>query len=130
MKFAYAILYVKDVPATIEFYERAFGFQRKFIAPENDYGELQSGQTALAFASEDLGKSNFSEGYQLSSRDQKPFGVELAFTTEDIEADFQKAVEAGAAEYEAIVQKPWGQKVGYLIDLNGFLIEICTPMKS
>lgn len=55
MKFAHTILYVKDVPAIIEFYERAFGFQTKFITPENDYEELQSGETTLAFASYDLG---------------------------------------------------------------------------
>jgi hypothetical protein len=25
-------------------------------------------------------------------------------------------------------QKPWGQTVGYVHDLNGFLVEICSPM--
>jgi lactoylglutathione lyase len=61
---------------------------------------------------------------------QKAVGVELAFTSEDIEADFQKAIAAGAAEFEPLVQKPWGQQVGYLRDINGFLIEVCTPMKG
>jgi len=59
---------------------------------------------------------------------KKPFGVELAFTTETIETDFQKAIDAGATEFEPLTEKPWGQKVGYLRDNNGFLIEICTPI--
>jgi len=130
MKYAYTILYVANVPETTEFYERAFGFARKFITPENDYAELISGETSLAFASLELGNSNFKKGFEIIPKNTKPFGVELAFTTENIEADFQKAINAGAVEFEPLTRKPWGQKVGYLRDNNGFLIEICTPMKS
>ena len=54
----------------------------------------------------------------------------MAFVTETIEEDFQKAVDAGAEKYVDIKEKPWGQKVGYLRDINGILIEICTPMVS
>ena len=59
----------------------------------------------------------------------KPVGIEIVFVTEEIENDFQKAIAAGAILFEAIVEKPWGQKVGYLRDNNGLLIEICTPVK-
>lgn len=130
MKYAYTILYVEDVSETIDFYEKAFGFSRKFITPENDYGELISGETTIAFASVELGNSNFKKGFESINTLRKPIGVEMAFTTENIEVDFQKAILAGAKEFEPIVEKPWGQKVGYLLDNNGFLIEICTPIKS
>lgn len=130
MKYAYTILYVENVIETISFYENAFGFHRKFLTPENDYGELLSGETTIAFASIELGTSNFKNGFEKSSNSSKPFGVELAFTTEEIEADFQKAIKAGAIEYEPLIEKPWGQKVGYLRDINGYLIEICTPIKA
>ena len=56
--------------------------------------------------------------------------MEMVFVSENIEADFKKAIDMGATEYEPIVEKPWGQKVGYLRDNNGFLIEICTPINS
>lgn len=49
---------------------------------------------------------------------------------EAIETDFQKALDAGATEFEPVKEKPWGQKVGYVRDNNGFLIEICTPIKD
>jgi len=130
MKYAYTILYVEDVLKTITFYEKAFGFNRKFITPENDYGELISGETTIAFASIALGNSNFKNGFEKISNTKKPFGVELAFVTEHIESDFQKAINAGATEFEPLTEKPWGQKVGYLLDTNGFLIEICTPVKT
>lgn len=130
MKYAYTILYVENVTETIEFYEKAFGFIQKFITPENDYGELISGETTIAFASTELGNLNFKKGFEKISNSKKPFGVELAFTTENIEKDFQNAIHSGATEFEPLTEKPWGQKVGYVRDNNGFLIEICTPMKT
>lgn len=130
MKYGYTILYVEDVVETIEFYEKAFGFKRKFITPENDYGELVSGETTISFASIDLGNSNFRKGFKKITNAEKPFGVELVFTTENIETDFQKAINSGAKEFEPLTKKSWGQKVGYVRDNNGFLIEICTPIKA
>ena len=128
MIYGYTIIYVKDVNETISFYENAFGFQRGFITPESDYGELLTGNTTLAFATLKLGHSNLPKGFVKSHREDKPFGVELAFVSENIEADYKTAIENGAIEYQAISAKPWGQKVGYLRDINGFLIEICSPM--
>lgn len=129
MKYKYTILYVKNVTKTIEFYEKAFGFNRIFITPENDYAELNTGETRLSFASTTLAASNLKHGFEQSDLKNKAFGIELAFTSENIDADFEKAIHAGAVLYEKISEKPWGQKVGYLRDLNGFLIEIGTPMK-
>lgn len=130
MKFGYTIVYVDDVEKTIKFYEDAFGLSRKFVTPENDYGELLTGETTIAFAAIDLGNSNFKKGYSKIADSEQAIGIELAFVTENIEDDFQKAIEAGAILFEAIKEKPWGQKVGYLRDINGVLIEICTPVKN
>lgn len=130
MKYGYTIIYVENVGETIDFYERAFGFHRKFVTPENDYGELLSGETTISFASFELGNANFKKGFEKINLSVRPVGVEMAFVTEKIEADFEKAIKAGATIFEGIVEKPWGQKVGYLRDNNGFLIEICTPIKG
>ncbi|MEO0895600.1 MAG: VOC family protein [Bacteroidota bacterium] len=129
LSFAYTILYVDDVEETLTFYEKAFGFKRKFKTPEGDYGEIMSGETTLAFASHELGASNFKAAYQKSNLDS-PFGFELAFTTLDVKAAYETALAHGAIAVEAVVQKPWGQEVGYVKDLNGFLIELCTPISS
>ncbi len=36
IQYAYTILYVKDVPATMEFYKKALGFKQKMLTPENE----------------------------------------------------------------------------------------------
>lgn len=130
MKYGYTIFYVEDVEKTVVFYEEAFGFSRKMITPEKDYAELNTEATILAFASLELGNSNFRNGFQKIKNHEKPIGMEIAFITESIEKDFEKAIAAGAVEFEKIVKKPWGQKVGYLRDINGILIEICTPIRN
>jgi hypothetical protein len=37
-------------------------------------------------------------------------------------------VAAGALPAAEPVRKPWGQTVAYVRDLDGFLVELCTPM--
>ena len=128
IKLAYTILYVQDVTKAIEFYEKAFGFARKFVTPDNDYGELLTGETILSFASTSLAKSNLKDGFIESSSENKPFGIEIGFATNDVEGSFKKAIEAGATIVEDPKIKPWGQTVAYIRDLDGFLVEICTPM--
>jgi lactoylglutathione lyase len=127
-KFTYTILYVKDVEKAVEFYEKAFGFTRKFVTPENDYGELLVGETTLSFATMTLANSNLKDGFIESSLNNKPFGIEIGFTTDNVEATVKLAVKAGAVMVENPKTKPWGQVVSYVRDLDGFLIEICTVM--
>jgi lactoylglutathione lyase len=128
IKFAYTILYVQDVTKAVEFYESAFGLTRKFVTPENDYGELLAGETTLSFASTVLANSNLTAGFTESSLATKPFGIEIGFTTDNVEKTVSTAINAGATMVENPKTKPWGQVVAYLRDLDGFLIEICTPM--
>jgi lactoylglutathione lyase len=130
VKLGYTILYVSDVTKSIEFYEKAFGFERKFITPENDYGELLTGQTTISFASKELANSNLKSGFIECSQSNKPFGIELAMVTDDVQTIIQKAIELGALLTEEPIQKPWGQTVGYIRDIDGFLLEICTPMNE
>ena len=128
INFAYTILYVRNVELSISFYEAAFGFTRKFISPDSQYAELITGETTLSFASLDLAKSNLPDGFNESSNDNKPFAIEIGFSTIDVEETVASAVKAGATLLTKPNTKPWGQTVAYVRDPDGFLIEVCTPM--
>jgi len=125
MQFSYTIVYVEDVLKTIAFYESAFGFQRRFVHEAGDYGELDTGATALAFSSLRL-MAELGKNPQRTSADAPTF--EIAFTTPDVAAAVQRAVDAGARMVQAPAQMPWGQTVAYVADINGALVELCTPM--
>lgn len=128
IQFAYTILYVPDVTRSIAFYEQAFGFQRKFISPDNQYGELNTGATVLSFCALELAKSNIKNGFRESSISDRPFAIEIGFTTDDVTATYDAAIRAGGIAEAPAMTKPWGQTVAYVRDPDGFLIEICSPM--
>lgn len=127
MKLGYTILYVNDVAASVAFYERAFGFARTVLMP-GEYGELDTGATKLAFADVKHVAKLFPIPFQSSGPQQPPAPVEIGLVTDDVPKAFEKAVAAGAVALAAPAKKPWGQTVGYVRDLDGFLVEICTPM--
>lgn len=126
MKFGYTIFYVKDVEKTLGFYEKAFGFKRRFVAEGGEYGELETGNTILSFANQGMAKKN---GLKIHTDNKgSHFPVEIAFVTDMVESVCKKAIAAGATEIKKPEKKPWGQTVGYVEDLNGFVVEICTPV--
>jgi len=128
MKFGYTIIYTEDVTKSIEFFEKAFGFTRRFIH-ESGYGELDTGSTALAFATHELGKSNLPDGY-IKANEKLPLGIEIAIVTDNVQEAFNKAIANGASDIKEPLSKPWGQKVAYVRSPDGVLIEICSPVKS
>ena len=67
MKYQYTIIYVDDVEKTLEFYQRAFGFELKFLHEGKDYGELKTGDCILAFANHKLGEMNLQGKYTKSN---------------------------------------------------------------
>jgi lactoylglutathione lyase len=127
MKFGYTIAYVPDVAASLAFFEAAFGVDRRFLHESGEYGELDTGETTLAFASVAMGHSHFTGGVVIASESPKPLGIEIAFITEDVNAAHAKAVAAGAAELSAPERKPWGQTVSYVRCPDGVLVELCSP---
>lgn len=126
MKFGYTILYVANVEQTVRFYEAAFNLKRNFVH-ESGYGEMATGDTKLSFASLELARSNGVNFRPTAVHEAAP-AVELAFIADDVVTAFVTAVEAGATPISQPKQKPWGQTIAYVRDLNGFLIEICSPM--
>ena len=130
MKFAYTILYVRDVGQSLAFYESAFGLQRRFLHESGTYGELETGSTALAFAAESLAQSNLEGGFQPADPSRPPAASEVGFATADVAAAYQRALRAGATSAAVPTTKPWGQVVAYVRDLDGHLIELCTPMSA
>lgn len=128
VKFGYTIVYVTDVSDALSFFEKAFDMKRRFVTEENDYGELNTGETTLAFASHELGQSNFKGGYVNGSISEKPLGTEIALITSDVHTAHLSAIKHGATELKAPEQKPWGQTVSYVRCPSGILLELCTPV--
>ena len=126
----YVTLYVKDVPASLTFYEKAFGLSRRFFNDDHGkaYGELETGAARLSFASLELAKSVLNREVVAAAPDTAPLGVEIALVTSDVPALYARAVNAGAVPISEPAAKPWGQTVAYLRDNTGHLVALCTPL--
>jgi catechol 2,3-dioxygenase-like lactoylglutathione lyase family enzyme len=128
MRFRWTIIYVADVTATIEFYERAFGFTRRFISGEGGYGEIETGDTRLGFAAIKNSENALPGGVAPLDPAGQPQAAELGFVADDVGAGVKQAVDAGASLISEPKEMPWGQTVAYVRDLNGVLVEIASDM--
>jgi catechol 2,3-dioxygenase-like lactoylglutathione lyase family enzyme len=128
MKLGYMIIYVPNVAESLAFFESAFGLSQRFLHESGDYGELETGETILAFASHELGTMNLPLGFIAASESSQPLGFEVAFVTLAVAEAYKTALSAGATEVKAPEAKPWGQIVAYVRCPDGTLVEICSPV--
>ncbi len=128
MRFGHTIIYVKNVEESISFYENAFGLKKAFLHETGQYGELDTGETRLAFASEGLADLNGVKIVNNRLDSNKSAGIEIALVTEDVIDAYHHAIAVGAVDVHAPTEKPWGQTIAYVRDLNGVLVEICSPL--
>ena len=129
MKFASPCLFVDNVEQTIEFYKKAFKAKEKFFDPEFGFCMLLIDESEIGIASHAAGERMMSGRYPFS--ETKPIhGVELAFYSEDVDADYRTAVDAGAPTLAAPHDTPWGQRVAYVASIEGTIIGICSVVEE
>ena len=72
-----------------------------FPHESNTYGELETGETTLAFAASELADLHFEGGVIPAAASARPLGVEIAFVTQDVAGAHVRAVNAGATQLSA-----------------------------
>ena len=123
--FAYTVVYVKDVAKSTAFYSKAFGYNIRRIDDSNRWGELESGQTTIAFTPVHQHETDDLTGAvktPSSGRERQP--VEVCFAYPDVDAAYKRAVENGAVAVSEPEEKEWGQKVGYVRDPDGIVVRL------
>lgn len=120
------MFWVADVPATVGFYEEAFGIQRRWVRDEGDYAMMETGAVTLQFAVESAAAGSGVDIRPHRAGEQAA-AVQLSLAVDDVPAARDRALAAGAADVAAPVTKPWGQVVAYVRDRDGILVELSTP---
>ncbi|MGI8593604.1 MAG: VOC family protein [Solirubrobacteraceae bacterium] len=128
LRLGWVIVYVDDPTIASAFYERTFGLRGEFVSPDGSYAQLDTGPTKLAFASYALGEKNFDRGVRRAGLDGQPANVELTLVTDDVDAAHARALDAGCTSLAAPQDKPHGQRVAYVRDPFGTLVELATPL--
>lgn len=126
MTLGWVIVYVDDPGAAAAFYERVFGLPVEFAF--ETYAQLLTGTTKLGFAAYTLGEGNFDGGVRPAALDGQPANVELALVHEDVDGAYAHALQAGCTALAEPQDKPQGQRVAYVRDPFGTLLELATPL--
>jgi uncharacterized glyoxalase superfamily protein PhnB len=127
MTLGWVVVYV-DAPAeAAAFYEETFGLRTEFVVP-GEYAQMDTGTTKLGFATYGLARGNFDGGVQPAGESGPPANVEIVLVHADVDAAYRIAVDAGCEPLAAPTDKPQGQRVGYVRDPFGTLVELATPL--
>lgn len=124
MTLGWTIVYVESPDEAAAFYERVFGMRVEFAVGE--YAQLDTGSTKLGFAAYALGERNFDGGVRHA--DDRPCNVELALVHEDVDGAFRHALDAGCEALAEPKDKPQGQRVAWVRDPFGTLVELASPL--
>ena len=128
MELGWTIVYVKSVEAAVRFYRRAFGLELRFIVETKDYAEMETGSTALAFASNRFAAVHMPAPIRESDPDEPAPGFTVSFRSNNVEADYERAIEAGATALSTPREHPWAQTTACVRDPDGVMIEIASPL--
>ncbi|KAG0502953.1 hypothetical protein HPP92_003025 [Vanilla planifolia] len=129
--FAYTVVYVKDVAKSVAFYANAFGYNIRRLDLSHRWGELESGQTTIAFTPAHQRETDEKSGVvkkMAGQGERQP--VELCFAFQDVDAAYKTAVEKGAEPVSPPEEKEWGQRVGYVRDIDGIVVRLGSYVKG
>ncbi|MGI8903314.1 MAG: VOC family protein [Solirubrobacteraceae bacterium] len=128
LRLGWVIVYVEEPAVVSAFYQRTFGLRGEFEDAEGHYAQLDTGPTKLAFASYALGEKNFDGGVRRAPREGQPPNVEITLVADDVDAAHARAIEAGCTPLATPQDKPHGQRVAFVRDPFGTLVELATPL--
>ncbi|KAF3794081.1 hypothetical protein EJ110_NYTH05663 [Nymphaea thermarum] len=157
----------QDVARSIAFYSDAFGCHVRRLDESHRWGELESGQTTIAFTPAHQRETDEVAGAVADpATDKRRPPLELCFAYPDVDAAYkvnpwssfrffsvspsslsalvlslrficsllslsrsghgvlQRAVEKGAVAVSQPEEREWGQKVGYVRDIDGIIVRM------
>jgi lactoylglutathione lyase len=124
----WVIVYVDQPEEAAAFYQQTFGLTLEFAAPAGSYAQLDTGATKLAFASYALGEKNFPGGVRRADSSGQPPNVEITLVADDVDGAYALALAHGCSSLSEPEDKPQGQRVAYVRDPFGTLVELATPL--
>ncbi|CAH9049636.1 hypothetical protein PSECIP111951_00388 [Pseudoalteromonas holothuriae] len=96
MRYAKTVIYVDNVEEVLDFYYQAFGLSTQALTEAGDYGELDTGEVVLGFASHPLAQAQFKQSYIRAQPKQPALGFELTLCCYNVSESYDRAVIAGA----------------------------------
>ncbi len=123
------ILTVRDADIALEFYEKAFGFEKSFAMPgpngKTMHAEMRWNDSMFMLGpecTENPCKAPVTLGVRPS--------LSLYVYCDDVDAAYQRALAAGAVSESAPQDMFWGDRVCTILDPEGYLWHFATNVKD
>ncbi|MCQ8187896.1 VOC family protein [Streptomyces rugosispiralis] len=110
-------LTVDDVPTSAAFLVKHFGFQEA-TAADGFASLVREGAAGVIFLRR--GIDVLPEGF----RDQHAAGVIIAFTVDDLDAEYERLRSEGAPITMPLREEPWGERLFQVTDPNGVILQL------
>jgi uncharacterized glyoxalase superfamily protein PhnB len=121
----FPILTVPDLPSTVRFYRRCFGFAPGYRWPaeatldETEFIVVRLGGHEVGF-----GRAAASDaGHDWS-------GIQLSIRVDDIHEAWDWVMRHGATAIEPPVQQPWDEWSAFVADPNGIRVMLYAPVQA
>ncbi|KAL1090686.1 hypothetical protein V6Z11_D07G106700 [Gossypium hirsutum] len=107
--FGYTVVYVKNVAKSVDFYAKASGY---------NVHRLYESHSTIAFTPKhQLETDKLTGAVPRSDRERPPMG--LCFVYSHVDTAYKRAVSVSQPE-----NKEWGQRVGYVRDIDGITVRM------
>ena len=125
-----AHLIVRDITSAIAFYQRAFGATVLFSAPMpqglGGHAHLQIGESVILVSSEIPATAPQVASPESVGRTT----VMLELYVPDVDAHYQRALDAGAVPYRPIIDRFFGDRYGQILDPFGHVWALATMLEA
>jgi len=121
-------LTVKGGAEAIDFYTRAFGAKERFRMTGPDGKSL--GHAEITIGDSILMLADGAPGFSQSPQELHGTTVSLLLYVKDVDAAFQRAVEAGATVKQPVENKFYGERAGCVMDPFGHLWTLMTHIED
>ena len=116
-------LFVEDMQRSIAFYRDVLGFEVRRAEPEvaPTFASLQRADSSLMLSPFGETFGNWKVADVAEQRRGQLGPVSFYIEGADLEADYQRVLDAGATVVDPLAARPWGQREFTVADPDGFL---------
>ena len=123
IRYISAVLFVKDMAISRQFYEGIFGQK-----VDTDFGKNVGYTSGLALWEAGVAHQIIYDREYTGSAPLGQQNFEIYFESDDIEAAWQELQAAGVTVIQPLYEQPWGQRTLRIADPDGHIVDVGEPM--